>query len=313
MEAGKIIKLIIMLGLLGALAYTTYYLYQNMPGAVTGFQVKNYNDEIQKLHSSVNASNEARQFYSNMRFKDRVISYFINPDCAGKKEEGMKKAFSIIEEKTPVSFKTASEQDAEILIGCSRDSYEKEENVFIGGEGGPTKIMNLSIYPLILKGKIILYNETSCDYPVTEIHELFHVFGFDHINKSDRLMYPYIECNQTINEDVLDIMNKIYSVDSLPEIYFTNITATKDGAYLNFDVMMENQGLSDAKNVSIEVYAENEKIDSFPVGDVDIGVAKSFYVNNLKLPSRDVSQVRLVINSGVKELNNNNNAAELAI
>ena len=42
---------------------------------------------------------------------------------------------------------------------------------------------NLKIdFKTIEKGKIALFKESKCEYPVVELHEISHVFGFDHID-----------------------------------------------------------------------------------------------------------------------------------
>ncbi len=291
-----------------AVVFGMYYFSQNPASEI--FQSIGYNPGIQK---NVNASSEVVQFEPNMRFNHNTITFFINPNCDDEKEIRMMKAFSIITNMTEIIFfKPASEKDADVVIGCSKDSYETEKNVFVSGEGGPTEYFNLAMYPLILKGKVLLYEKSSCDYSITELHELLHVFGFDHINKSEFILYPYIDCKQTINPEVIKMLKELYSVEPLPELYFTNISAVKTGRYLNFSVQINNEGLIDANGVTLEVYSGDEKIDSFDLKNIEVGISQQFYVTNLKIPS-DTAKIKLEIIYAGKEFKKDNNIAELVV
>ena len=193
-----------------------WLVYQNLPGEMINL---NYETNAQKAASLINVSSEISQFYPNMRFNHNDISYFINPNCSSSKMTRVERAFSILEEETQIlSFHTSNEGDAEILVACSPDEYEKEKNIFIAGEGGPTKTINTSM-PVIVRGKVILYDQDNihgdveCDYPVTELHEILHVFGFNHINDSAKIMYPYVECDQIIGKEFIDYLQELYLID----------------------------------------------------------------------------------------------------
>lgn len=295
----------------------TFFLYQNMPGEEISMKVKNFgslNFQNNLQLPPVNASNEVTQFFPNLRFNHNNLTYFINSECSQEKVSRMNQAFLIITQETGIIyFSQDSEENADILVGCSFDSYETEENVFIVGEGGPTKMLNLSIYPLILRGKVIIYNESSCDYPITELHELFHVFGFDHINNSETIMYPYSGCEQKISPEMIEKIKELYSIPPKAEIYFENITASKKGIYFDFEVMVRNEGLIAAKNISLEVYSEEKKIDSFDLGVLEPGEGTSFNVQNLRLTSRNVEAVRMLLITETDEYNLENNELELNV
>jgi len=314
----RLSNILFLLVLLSAISLASLYLYQNIPGEEIELKITNF-DIITPPHkvsenTLVNVSGDLVQFFPNMRFNHNNLTFFINSECSEQKKERMETAFSIITQETEiVSFTSDSEENADILVGCSFDSYETEKNVFIAGEGGPTKIINLSIYPLILRGKVILYNESSCDYPITELHELFHVFGFDHINDSETIMYPYSECNQRINPEMIENIKELYSISALAEIYFENITASKKGVYLDFNVMVRNEGLIEAKNITLEVYSEENKIDSFNLGNLNSGEGTGFDVKNLKLSSKNAENIKMIIVTETGEYNLENNILELNV
>ena len=314
----KLLNILFSLILLSILSFALLYLYQNLPGEEIEMKIKNIGlinnpGQIQE-HDVTNISGEVTQFFPDMRFNHNNITFFINSECGEDKKERMNNAFSIIESETGIiTFTQDSEENADILVGCSFDSYETEENVFIAGEGGPTKIINLSVYPIILRGKVILYNETSCDYPITELHELFHVFGFDHINDSKMIMYPYAECDQKINPEMTEKIKELYSIQPKAEIYFENINASKKGIYLDFNIMVRNEGLIEAKNITLDVYSEGKKVDSFDLGSLEPGEGTGYNVKNLKLTSRNARIIKMIIVTEAEEYYTHNNAAELEI
>lgn len=313
MGAVKIIAyLLAIFFIANAALIAVYYFYNNSEKISEVLQIVGYNSGAEK---NVNASNELAQFSQDMRFNHNVISFYINPECEESKVTRMHRAFSIINEETGIiSFKPAEEISADILVGCSQDSYESEKNVFVSGEGGPTSYFELSFYPMIMKGKVLLYNEDSCDYPITELHELFHVLGFEHINKSNLIMYPYINCNQEINPELIKKLKQLYSIEPLAELYFSNISAVKTGNYLNFSVQINNEGLFDAENVNLKVLdSENKEIDSFAFEKLPIGTSSTFSVTYLRLPSSSTSRIKLFLDYSGKEYNKNNNLVELSV
>lgn len=310
----KVANLILLLILLNVLLFSAYFLYQNFPGELQEFKILGQvigDIDVPEIY----ASDSVTQFYHNMRFNHNDISYYINSECDDGRVKRVEEAFAIIETQVDSLsfFKTGIEANADILVACSPDTYEKQKNLFIVGEGGPTKIINSSLYPIILKGKVILYNESSCDKPITELHEIFHVLGFDHINNSKMVMYPYVNCNQDINPNLIDMLEDLYSVEPFSELYFSNITAYKKGRYLFFDTLIKNRGMINAHAVALEVYDSEEIIDEFDLGIIEFGAGKSFYVKNLRLLDRNTDKIKIKINSRTQELDDKNNVLELKI
>src|SRR3989344_6683226 len=120
------------------------------------------------------------QFYSNMRYKDSNISYFIEDDCSDEKRSEVLSAFAEISAKTILTFYQSSEKH-EIKIYCSEISpTPQEEGHFVAGEGGPSEILNTTLYAVILSGKISLYRDDECKQPKIAPHEILHALGFDH-------------------------------------------------------------------------------------------------------------------------------------
>jgi len=298
-----------------------WFVYENfLAGEIQDFWISNYNADIEA--SLANVSGDVEQFYTNMRFNHNRLSYYINPECSNEKKSRMIEAFDIIESSIDnlISFYSISESRADILIGCSADSYEKEENIFVAGEGGPTKIINSSI-PVITKGKVLLYNESRsiCDEPLLEIHELFHVFGYNHIGDKDDIMYPYLDCDQEINPDLIAHMKQLYSIAPFAELYFDvgEMVAYKERYagkwYLNFNVSIDNNGIINAEESVLKVYAQDNLIESVELDDIDFGGGERFYVKNLVLKPQSATSIKFDISTTTKESNIQNNILELKI
>ncbi|MEK6885369.1 MAG: matrixin family metalloprotease [Nanoarchaeota archaeon] len=299
--------------IIGAVFFTAIFIYGSLFPESTVFNLKEYNPFASK-DKAVNASGEVVQFEPNLRFNHNDISYYINPTCPESKKSKFENALFLLSDKTKIiTFYTTNEEDADILVGCSKESYEQETNVFVAGEGGPTEYITSKFYPVIKKGKVLLYEEDKCDYPITELHELFHVFGFDHINDSKMIMYPYIDCQQIINPEVIEELVRIYSVKPAAELYFDNVSAVRTGMYLNFAASVRNEGLITAKAVMLELYADNEKVSVFNLETIEFGTGVTYTAQNVKLPNNNVQNVEFKIVTITDELDKNNNVIELGV
>jgi hypothetical protein len=307
---GKIILLIILISLLGI---TSWFLYQNMPGEPEHFEIRN----IQATKNENINYPAAKMFYPNMRFNHANISYYIETSCSQQRTEIMKEAFLILQNKTKViSFFPEIKENADILVGCSQDYITEGENTFRAGEGGPTRFINTTLYYVIIKGKVLLYKEEQCDYPIVELHELLHVFGFDHSENPQDIMYNYSDCEQRINNEVIKTLNSLYSKEPLPDLYFSEINATKRGRYLDFKVIIRNKGLEDAPDTNLVVLSENnEEIKRFEMNSTDYGTGRILYAKNLMLPSRSTEKIKFFIDpeNNIEEIYENNNEIVLTI
>ena len=307
--AGVVILLLVLVALL---CVSGYYLYQNYPRAATALHINNYNNN---LPTEVNASGNITQFETNMRFNHNNLTYFIL-DCSDQKVARLMEAFSIIENDTNnlITFRAITgEEGADILVGCSQSSFQTEKNVFIAGEGGPTRYLNVTVYPVIIQGKVILYEQSSCDYPVTELHELLHVFGFDHVNDSTKILYPYVGCDQRIDPKLIDMLTKLYLIEPKAELFFSNTSAIKTGIYLNISTEVNNYGMIDANGVTLEVLGDDTKIEDFDLKKIEFGAKETFAIGNMRLNSIDTKKITLKITSLAKEYNEQNNVIELEI
>jgi hypothetical protein len=307
---GTIKKLLIALIIVLAL-FISYLIYQNLPGDLKTFS-STHDLEIQSKLKNLTTS--VNQFVPNMRFNHNDISYYLQEGCDEDKIEKVHLAFKEIEERTKIiTFYKQNDDEADVIIFCSEEQIENSKNTFTAGEGGPSKFLNSSIYPIILQGEINLYEglyNMKCDKPIVELHELTHVFGYDHINNEKSVLYPYFSCDQELGEEIISHMIRLYEIEPQTEIYFKNITSEKSGRYLNFEALIENQGMINAENVNL-IVSTTEKIKEFNLNIINIGSFQKLTVSNLKLPSRSTTQVTLKLETSTKEFDTTNNILNL--
>jgi hypothetical protein len=240
-----------------------------------------------------------------MRFAQKDLDYFFSPECSDQKKNRIIEALNIISTKTEIlKFTETTSENADIDIICSDSQKQVKPNQFIAGEGGPDEFLNLSLYPLIVSGEVLLYDtlyKNKCDTPLVELHELLHVFGFDHINNKSSVLYPYYSCNQQLDDLIVSELRRLYSIPAKAELHFTNASASKNGKYLDFTIPIENRGLIEAKNVIILVSSENKKITQFEMNNISPGSTKSIIIQNQLLPSKSTSEVEFKITTETPE------------
>ncbi|MEK6925467.1 MAG: CARDB domain-containing protein [Nanoarchaeota archaeon] len=291
-----------------AIGYAGYYLYQNIPRHTINLINTNSN-EITTTNTI-----PSKQFYENMRYPSNEINYNIAESCPENKKTKMEEAFSILEEKTVLEFNHTSESNAALKILCSDVSPQaEEENHFIAGEGGPSRVINSTLYSVILEGKVALYREGSCNNANVAIHELLHALGFDHNNDENSILYPTLACDQVIDEEIIDSINELYEISSAPELAFEELTATKSGRYVNFHMEVINKGLIQANNVKVAIYADDEFVDNFELNSISVGAKKIIDVENLKI-DLNAKSIEFVIDyeNQIPEILEDNNRVKLS-
>lgn len=291
------------------LGVSLYFLYFNLPVEPVDLIFSDLPDNNPRIEYS-----QSKQFYENMRFQSNRISYKIEDRCGSKKLSGVEEAFSIIAAKTILDFYPDDEK-AEITVFCSQIAPEAErKGYFVAGEGGPTEVINNSIYGVILSAKVSFFREEKCDSPTIALHEILHALGFDHNNNPSSIMFPTLDCDQTLDDSIVADINRLYSVSSAPDLRFSEVDASKGGRYLNFDIKVINQGLKSADDVSLHVFADDKLVREFDLQRVDIGVSKTLEVDNLKT-SRSAHEITFIIDyrDEIDEIFENNNKATLVL
>ncbi len=265
---------------------------------------KNYNFS---LNTSVK---ETMQFYQNMRYPDSQISYKIY-DCPLQKKNDMEQAFEIISSMSILNFYSIN-SDEEISVTCESGS-RIEEGLFIAGEGGPTNITKGERFSVILHGKVLLIRDSKCERPNIAIHELLHALGFDHSNNPNNIMYPVSKCEQTIGEDIPQLINELYSIPTYSDLSFENVSAVMHGRYLDANISIRNNGLKNSEKTEVLIYADEKLVTEVELDVLEIGYGRIITLKNIRTKEINVDKLEFFINSSFDELEKNNNRIVLEI
>ena len=241
-----------------------------------------------------------------MRFPNSKISYKIEDDCSLKKSSEMVKAFNRIEELTLIDFYPVNSGE-EITVSCEEKAKTSEGGLFIAGEGGPTKISSGENFNVIFSGQILLLRDSSCERPNVGIHELLHVLGFDHSENKNNIMYTVSKCSQTIGDEIVDKINKLYEFPSYPDLKVENISAEINGRYLSLNLSIKNIGLKDSLSGKLFIYGSEEKIKEMDLGEIKIGYGLEVILVNIWLKERKIEKLKIVVESNDTELSLENN------
>lgn len=282
-----------------------FYLF--FPFGISEFDSSGVIDSSFKLGNS-SGDFEGMQFYSNMRYPDEKISYKIY-DCPLQKKGDMERAFNILENLTILKFMPVLEKE-EISIKC--DSKSKiEEGLFIAGEGGPSNITVAGEFNVISKGQILLLRKSSCARPNVALHELLHALGFDHSKNKDNIMYPVSECSQTVGNDVVDLINQLYSIESNPDLLFWDVEASMHGRYLNLNMTIKNFGLKDSGEAEINIYVDGKSVKKYNLNPLKVGTGSVITLTNIRVSEISVEKIELVLEYDFEEIDKENNKAVL--
>lgn len=254
--------------------------------------------------------NTSMQFYENLRYPNKEISYKIE-DCTLQKEDNMITAFDIIENRTILSFYRTSKNE-EILVTCE-NKIKAEERFFIAGEGGPTNITRTSNFNVITHGGILLLRDSKCQNPNIAIHELLHALGFDHSPNPNNIMYNISKCNQIIGDDLITTINTIYSIESKADLSLSNVSAIMHGRYLDFNVSIRNNGLKDSETTTLKIYADDKIIKEIQIDPMEIGYGLTLSLTNVLILKISVNEIIFNISSNFEELDKKNNIIKLEI
>src|SRR3989344_684239 len=280
----RFLDFVVLFMLFALLVGGMYLLWLNFPSEPTEF-------EKYTANLSFDLPSKSSQFHQNMRYPDRTISYFISKNCSTKKTSDFLKAASFLEEKTILDFKESVKPD--ILITCSNVAPEpNEQGHFVAGEGGPSVIVNTTRFAVIMLGRVGLYRPETCDTPQVATHEILHALGFDHNDNSSSIMYPITSCDQVLDDDIVEEIEKLYSVPSAGDLVIESVKAITES--------------------KLKVMVGNSVAKEFEMGTLDIGSKKSLTITNLRV-SGDTSEISLVIETEENEIDKENNYAEIKV
>lgn len=257
---------------------------------------------------SANIKSKLSMFMNDMRFDTSNISYtFI--DCKEDAKERMRNAFQIVTNETGI-LHFYENGEPKIVIYCSDQLGEERNNTFVAGEGGPNKVILSDLYPLIVDGKVYLNKQEErdrCEYPVVEIHELMHVFGFDHISNKSKILYPYVSCSQRITPDITSELIRIYSEKAKADLTLKNLSAKTHGTYLDFEITIQNRGLIEGKNISLAISGNKNLIEAVQIENLEPGISQTIKAKNVFTKSLDIKQVTFKVTTDTEEYFYENN------
>jgi len=252
---------------------------------------------------------EEMQFYSNMRFPNKEISYKIN-DCPLQKKDDMLRAFDLMSNQTILEFFPVVNNE-EITISCD-DKNRIEGGLFIAGEGGPTNVTQNKNFNVITQGNILLIKESKCPQSNIATHELLHVLGFNHSSNSNNIMYPISDCKQTLG-DIPNLINEIYSIESLADLEIEDVSAIMNGKYLDVNISIRNNGLIKSEKAEINILSGNEIVKKIYLEPLGQGYGIQITLTNIWIPKLEVNEIEFSIETSFEELNKQNNKKILSI
>ncbi len=265
----------------------------------------NYNFSVGGLNSLKDT-----QFYENMRYPDNNISYKIY-SCPVKKRYDMINAFEDMSNLTILNFYPVDFNE-EISVNCNSKN-KIEEGLFIAGEGGPSNITKIENFNIIIKGTILLLKDVGCGKPIVQTHELLHSLGFNHSNNPNNIMYPIAKCGQTVGDEIPSLINKLYSINSYPDLVLENVSAIMNGKYLDINISVRNNGLKKSETAKIIIYADEKKIKEIPFKGLGIGYGRKIILSNIWVPKISIKEIKVVLDYNLNELSKDNNQVLLII
>ena len=125
-------------------------------------------------------------------------------------------------------------------------------------------------------------------------------------------MYPVTNCDQQIDQYIIDEINKLYAPESLPDMAILKINASRSFYGASFKISVINIGYVEAKDSQIEVFSGSAKIANYSLGNMQPGMISTLEVQNLKIKKSENS-IKFFASyaEGSQEISYENNAAEI--
>ena len=287
------------------------FIYKNMPVEPLDFIIEKFDTIPKELIDY----GEVPVFMENLRFNHNNISFFIEESCDEDRKSAMISAFEIFKNDIgTISFYESFDNSSDIKVSCSNESIKTGNKIFKAGEGGPSRVINTSNFKIIEQGTINLYRKSRCDAPVVELHEISHVFGFDHSLNPKSILHNVSDCDQKITPDMSELIRTLYSIEPLPDAVLKNLTAVKRKRYVDFNLTVLNEGLVDITNISLTIISGDTELEKLFLDDVKVGQGRTIKMSNLRLPfltKIDSLEFFIDYENSLEELDEDNNYVKM--
>ena len=158
-----------------------------------------------------------------------------------------------------------------------------------------------------------MFRNERCESPQIALHEILHALGFDHNSDKNSILYPITECNQIIDLYILDKIESLYSLDSVPDLIVDEFRVAGSGRYINLKISVLNGGFMDSGESVLKIYADDKEIKEINSKGIEIGTRRIFDVENLRLPLGNLNKISVVVFYENRELGKQNNMAEIKL
>lgn len=260
-----------------------------------------------------------------------TTSLFDFPQYSGYKfeyDESVRRALDMWKETGIVSFSIVNSSDADIAIEWVRSLKEKATDTL-----GNTDIrfVNVSQFDVIQNAKIELLTKSdskelnSIDMTNLALHEIGHAIGLQHTNEDDImnpvLIVPSKNVKKVSTSDIRNLQ-ELYKIAAKPDLKITEINATKfsfsrfgrNYFYLNVSINVQNVGLVDAENFTIEIDADNANVTKETISKLELGNILNIFQGNIRV-DRNFTSVQVIVDpqNAIDELNKTNNFIDMPV
>ena len=187
---------------------------------ITNGSVETINKENILLNKELTINDSPKSIAASK--ENLPISYSISENCSNYMKQRIRKSFiKIFEETNSTLFFIETNTNPDIKITCKIDlplGYYLDGGTYTAGLSTlgviNHSINNATINFYNLNSRAETWEMGACaKYPDTEIHEILHVFGFNHNNKEGSIMSPSSEgCDvKSIDKYIVDCLKYTYS------------------------------------------------------------------------------------------------------
>lgn len=194
--------------------------------SITGFTIQENTAEI--TSKAVQEAQEVESLEETFPKWENPVTFGFSENCTGPEPDRMREAFQIISDITDNNLVfTEVAQNSKIRVDCYEDKVveadlERDRTVITHGMARPFISGNE-----IISARIQIWGVSedrypkSCQwYPQLELHEIFHVLGFEHTDDPRSIMHPFLgsclyregyTAQDKIDEDIRIKLKEIYS------------------------------------------------------------------------------------------------------